>query len=131
MYEATRRVGLVGRIGILRGLVRDAGTGTSVMRTRSARMAETVASALNGERLTQTPGHVDQPSLASRYSASVKPDKDGRTFIYGTEANWRQRASFGDGIIGVTQDATLARRVVEVLSKIDPAPRAPTWRGWF
>jgi hypothetical protein len=125
MYAAARRSGIAGRIGWLRAELRHGDA--PVMQARSLELAELVARFLNGEDVRAR--EVPEPSPLSRYTVAG-PDKKGRVSVVADETA-RRPAAFGGGQLVRTEDAGLARRVAEMLNRVDPAPRAPSVAGWF
>ena len=106
------------------------GDGSSVMRTRSVRLAQVIADLLNGEGVERR--EVEDRAPVPRYQLSHGMP-DGGCAIVGIESSVRDGSRFGDGILAATRDEGLAVRVAEMLNEVDPRrrPRAQRGIGWW
>jgi hypothetical protein len=118
-----------GIVGLMRGEVLR-GDGVLTMRTRSVELAEVVARLLDGEQVEGR--EVDDRALIPRYQLSHGAGAD-RVAIVGIESSTREGSRFGDGILALTDDETLAERVTQMLNQVDPRrrPRARRGIGWW
>jgi hypothetical protein len=116
-------------VGLVRGEVLG-GDGSSVMETRSVRLARVIADLLNGESVERR--EVEGRAPIPRYQLS-HGIPDGRCAIVGIESNARDGSRFGDGVLAATDDEGLATRVAQMLNEVDPRrrPRARRGIGWW
>ena len=112
----------------MRGCVRHQASGDEVMRTRSPRLAIVVARLLNGEDVPRL--SADDPSPLARYNVGRDPRNDRRWVVYPAESTVQHPSAFGDGIIAVSADPSLAGRMVVMLNEIDPESRRRPRRGF-
>ena len=128
-YSGRRRRGIKGVVGLMRAEV-IRGDGGAVMQARAPDLADVVARLLNGERVE--PRRVDDRARTPRYQLS-HGRADGRCAIVATESSARDRSRFGDGVLAVTEDESLATKVAQLLNDVDPRrrPRARRGFGWW
>ncbi len=128
-YEPSRRPGFRHRFTRFDGQLVDAETDSPPIYT-SWPLAAVFAGLLNREELSRAT--ISDPSPIPRYSVSAAPNKQGEFFIYGaTSPTVRDEAQFGFGVIAKTGDTDVAKRLVERMNAIDPAPRSKVWLGGF
>lgn len=128
MYEAGRRPGWRGRAGFMRGIVRDADSGAIVLLARSPAAALVLSELLN-RSLPDRPLTTDRAPIPRYAAFEVRPGS-GKVVI-SADALAGGRGLVADGLVATTYDHELARHVVELLNRANPALRNRFWLGWF
>jgi hypothetical protein len=86
---------------------------------------------LNGDELPRT--QVEDTSPVPAYGVSPGRDSEGQHFVVGVQSTARNPSAFGDGLIAMTTDRSLAEQVARKLNEIDPRarPRVTRGMGWW
>jgi hypothetical protein len=115
-YMAARRPGRLGRFGEQRGEIRRPDEPKPIMILRSERLAQTVTRLLNDGREPMRP---TSPGEVLRYTMGAKR-VDGAWAIWVVSWKSREPPKFGPGIVAMSKDFDLAKRVAGLLNEIDP-----------
>jgi hypothetical protein len=113
----------------MRGEVLDQ-SGSPVIETRSAQLAEVIARLLNGQSVEQS--DVEDRASLPRYQLSHGM-RGRQCAIVGIESSVRDSSRFGDGFLAATDDEVLAAKVAQMLNEVDPRrrPRVQRGFGWW
>lgn len=97
-----RRSGWQGRVGYMRGAVRESESGVTLLVTRSPDMADRLAQLLNGTALES---ETDARSPVPRYRA-FQPHHRRDVTLVAADGFSTGRSTFGDGVIVTTRTPT-------------------------